>query len=96
VEQGGKQISTLDLFGRNFVVLTGPEGGNWRDAACTVSQQLKVPIDVYQFDLGTAYGLMPQGAMMVRPDALSHGVRKMAARIRREGFSTRCDPFWAG
>jgi 2-polyprenyl-6-methoxyphenol hydroxylase-like FAD-dependent oxidoreductase len=68
LERGGKQISTLDLFGSNFVVLAAAEGGSWCDAAQAVSQQIGVPIDAYQFDLGTAYGLMPQGAVLVRPD----------------------------
>jgi putative polyketide hydroxylase len=58
VEQEGKQISTWICSG---VI-------SWCDAAHAVSQQIAVPIDAYQFDLGTAYGLMPQGAVLVRPD----------------------------
>jgi hypothetical protein len=33
LERQGKQISTLDLFGSHFVLLIGPEGQNWKDAA---------------------------------------------------------------
>jgi len=68
VGQEGKQISTMDLFGSNFVLLAGAEGGAWCDAAHAVSKQMATPIDTYQYDLGTAYGLMPQGAVLVRPD----------------------------
>jgi len=68
LEQGGKQISTLDLFGGNFVVLAGTEGRLWTEAAQAVSRQLAVPIDAYQFELGDAYGFTSQGAVLVRPD----------------------------
>jgi hypothetical protein len=30
LERDGGRLSTLDLFGRNFVLLAGPEGEAWR------------------------------------------------------------------
>ena len=33
LDRDGRRLSTLDLFGRNFVLLAGPEGGSWCDAA---------------------------------------------------------------
>src|SRR5262249_46487338 len=33
LERRGERVSTLDLFGLDMVVLSGPEGEPWRDAA---------------------------------------------------------------
>jgi 2-polyprenyl-6-methoxyphenol hydroxylase-like FAD-dependent oxidoreductase len=79
VERNGKRISTLDLFGRSFVLLTGPEGECWCEAAQAVASRFKgLELDVYRVggaDLRdpenrfcTAYGLSPAGACLVRPD----------------------------
>ena len=48
LERDGARISTLDLFGDRFVVLTGPNGGAWRAAADEVASALGVAIDVWQ------------------------------------------------
>ncbi|HEY4460829.1 MAG TPA: FAD-dependent monooxygenase [Pseudonocardiaceae bacterium] len=53
-------ISTLDLFGTDFVLLTGPNGQDWHSPTLT-SHQLT----------GTAcaaYGITTSGAVIVRPD----------------------------
>jgi 2-polyprenyl-6-methoxyphenol hydroxylase-like FAD-dependent oxidoreductase len=63
-----KKLSTLDLYGKNFVVLTGPDGAAWRDAASKATKELNIPIDVHSYDLCDAYGITPQGAVLVRPD----------------------------
>ena len=63
----GGTISTLDLFGRNFVLLAGPEGQAW----CECAQQLKAELDIHRMDAGAfpdAYGITPSGAVLVRPD----------------------------
>ena len=76
----GTTISTLDLFGTNFVVLTGIEGGAWQAAAAEASKALSVPIDFWQVggeggleDMERrfldAYELEPGGAVLVRPDS---------------------------
>jgi putative polyketide hydroxylase len=57
--------STLDLFGKSFVFLTAGDGAAWQEAARAH------PIDVHQVthpDFCDAYGISPQGAVLVRPD----------------------------
>jgi 2-polyprenyl-6-methoxyphenol hydroxylase-like FAD-dependent oxidoreductase len=80
VERDGAPISTLDLFGEHFVVLTGPEGNAWRAPAEEAARTLGLPIDVWQIggmqglrDVDgrflEAYALEPAGAVLVRPDS---------------------------
>jgi 2-polyprenyl-6-methoxyphenol hydroxylase-like FAD-dependent oxidoreductase len=80
LKRGNATISTLDLFGKNFVVLTGPDGGAWRARTERAAQALAIPIDVWQIDgeggledvderFLDAYGLGSAGAVLVRPDA---------------------------
>lgn len=71
-------LSTLDLFGRVFTLLTGPEGGGWCGVAAEIADALGVPIDCYRIgspglrDAAGAftegYGLAEDGAVLVRPD----------------------------
>jgi putative polyketide hydroxylase len=75
---GGGPASTVDLYGRRFVLLAGPDGGAWAKAADAVSQRLGVPLHAYRFgvelaaagdaDGAAAHGLTPAGALLVRPD----------------------------
>ncbi len=75
----GRRISTLDLFGSSFVLLAGPSGRAWCEAAERVSRQLAVPLQALvvgaSSDLadpaGTwceTYGVSEAGAVLVRPD----------------------------
>jgi putative polyketide hydroxylase len=76
----GEQLSTLDLFGSHFVLLTGPEGQPWKDAARRAGEALHLPLDSYQIGAGAgelldtgrtfyrAYGIAASGAVIVRPD----------------------------
>ena len=74
----GGRLSTLDLFGRDFVLLAGPEGEAWRTAASAAAKELGVTLDVYLIgdngltDAGGsfpgAFGISPSGAVLVRPD----------------------------
>ncbi|MCW7945625.1 hypothetical protein AAW14_27335 [Streptomyces hygroscopicus] len=63
----GADGSVLDLFGPRFVLLTGPEPADsgWRPAV------QRLPLDVHALP-GTkacaAYGITPDGAVLVRPD----------------------------
>jgi 2-polyprenyl-6-methoxyphenol hydroxylase-like FAD-dependent oxidoreductase len=78
LDRDGTRLSTLDLFGRNFVLLAGPEGGAWKDAAPTVAKGLGVALDAYVVgsdglaDAGDSFpgsfGISPSGAVLVRPD----------------------------
>ena len=69
----------LDPFGLpGFTLLTGSDGGTWRDAAATFGAELAVPIACYA--VGSAgledrdgtfferFGLETTGAVLVRPD----------------------------
>jgi putative polyketide hydroxylase len=62
LERDGQRISTLDLFGSEFVLLAGPEGKAWEDAA------EGLPLVAYSDDIADAYGISPSGAALVRPD----------------------------
>lgn len=79
VDRDGKQISTLDLFGSGFTLLTGDDGASWVDAAASASAALGVPITVHRIGPNgdavdpdgswvATTGLAPDGALLVRPD----------------------------
>jgi 2-polyprenyl-6-methoxyphenol hydroxylase-like FAD-dependent oxidoreductase len=61
LERDGDRISSLDLFGRRFVLLVGAEGDAWLGA--------DAPVDVCRdAAFHEAYGISPSGAVIVRPD----------------------------
>lgn len=72
----GEKISTLDLFGHDWVVLS--EDPRWADAATSTSRTLDIPVDFVRIgadatpvdgqSFDTAYGLTGTGASLVRPD----------------------------
>jgi 2-polyprenyl-6-methoxyphenol hydroxylase-like FAD-dependent oxidoreductase len=77
VRRDGDRVSTLDLVGPGFTLLTGADGARWSDAAAATSAALDVPIDVHgiggdRVDPEGAWaaitGLKPDGAVLVRPD----------------------------
>jgi putative polyketide hydroxylase len=79
VQHGGRRVSTLDLLGRGFTVLTGDDGARWIDVAAAASAALSVPITIHRIgsagdvlDADGAWaqvtGLAPGGALLVRPD----------------------------
>lgn len=81
LERAGQRISSLDLFGTRFVLLIGATAKGWAQIARNVATQLKLDLDIYQIgnfgeaDLKeldvswhTAYGVKPDGAVLVRPD----------------------------
>lgn len=79
IEYQGKRISTLDLFGTGFVLLAGPEGVAWREAARLVATRLGIELTAYCIgptgDLLSPEGSWPSkavsgdaGALLVRPD----------------------------
>jgi hypothetical protein len=78
LERAGTRLSTIDLFGRGFVLLAGPDGKPWCDEARTVAGALGVPLEALRVgdDLHDgdgawtgAYGVEADGAVLVRPDA---------------------------
>jgi hypothetical protein len=79
VQHGGRRMSTLDLLGGSFTVLTTDDGARWAEAAAAVSAALGVPIAVHQIGRSgdaldcdgawaQATGLGAGGALLVRPD----------------------------
>jgi 2-polyprenyl-6-methoxyphenol hydroxylase-like FAD-dependent oxidoreductase len=73
----GAEQSTLDLYGRDFVVLAGPDGESWCAAARAVGASLGLPVHAYRIGadvtaatgaLEDIYGTGPAGAVLVRPD----------------------------
>jgi len=75
----GKEVSILDLFGNNFVLLTGVDSGAWAEAVCDVSSKLGININVYRVGLSgdfiaqenvfrELYGIENGGAVLIRPD----------------------------
>jgi hypothetical protein len=72
----GQRLSTIDLFGRDYVLLTGPDGSAWVDAARSVTD---TGVEAYRIGRGgdladvegrwaAAYGVTDGGAVLVRPD----------------------------
>jgi putative polyketide hydroxylase len=79
VERNGKRISTLDLFGKGFILLAGADGSEWVEVAKKLSLTLGVELAGYclgpegdlvtqkaVFETGT--GITSIGAILVRPD----------------------------
>jgi 2-polyprenyl-6-methoxyphenol hydroxylase-like FAD-dependent oxidoreductase len=56
--------STLDLFGRGFVLLTGPEGDVWSAPPGVEAHVISAP------GFAEAYGIGPAGASLIRPDGV--------------------------
>ena len=79
LRRGDAKISSLDLFGNGFVLLTGPQGSAWTAAFGRIapgypglplashrvgSSELRDPASEFP----KAYGVGPDGASLVRPD----------------------------
>jgi 2-polyprenyl-6-methoxyphenol hydroxylase-like FAD-dependent oxidoreductase len=68
----GGQMSTLDLFGRGFVLLTSPDGAQWIDASRAAARQITgLDFDAHVItspEFATAHGIGDSGAVLVRPD----------------------------
>ncbi len=77
VTVGGAERSTIDLFGSGFTVLAGSAAESWGAAADAAGDAFGVPVDVHRVGddvndasgtLETAFGIGPDGAVLVRPD----------------------------
>ncbi|HFK1449037.1 TPA: FAD-dependent oxidoreductase [Bacillus pacificus] len=75
----GKEASILDLFGNNFVLLTGVDNSSWAEAVFDVSSKLGINIKVYSVGLRgdfitqenvfcELYGIENEGVVLIRPD----------------------------
>jgi hypothetical protein len=70
-------LSSLDLFGPSFTLLTAEGGAAWRAAADAAASELRIPIASYTIGgtglqdrsgFARVYGLESDGAALVRPD----------------------------
>jgi putative polyketide hydroxylase len=79
VERDGKRISTLDLLDGRFVLLAGPAGAPWREAASGAAASIGLDLAAYRLGADgdlldpengwqTRMGSSPEGAVLVRPD----------------------------
>ncbi|MET7733913.1 FAD-dependent monooxygenase [Streptomyces sp. NPDC005402] len=83
VRHRGERISTLDLYERSLVLLSGagaPSG--WHEAAVRLAEETSVPLTSYRLgegpdaeltpegdaDWAAVHGTTPEGAVLVRPD----------------------------
>lgn len=79
VQQEGQRISTLDLCGNGFTLLSGTDGSAWRDVALKTAASLD--IDITAFCIGpngdlvsskqqweSLAGISSKGALLIRPD----------------------------
>lgn len=48
LRKNGETISTLDLFGRNFVLLAGPRGSAWCGSARAAAKHAGIELDAYE------------------------------------------------
>ncbi|WP_042387317.1 FAD-dependent oxidoreductase [Streptacidiphilus melanogenes] len=84
VNRDGVRLSTLDLYERGPVLLTGPGGRAWHEAGLRVAEELGVPLECHRIggepgpgsvlqpdegaDWAQAHGVAEDGAVLVRPD----------------------------
>jgi len=75
----GARLSTVDLFGRGFVLLAGHRGAPWCEAAQKISDASRLPLEAFVVGDGgdvsdpeanwlATYGIDDDGAVLVRPD----------------------------
>jgi putative polyketide hydroxylase len=78
LERGGERTSTIDLLGGRFVLLAGPRGEAWVEAASSMALPSRPELVAYTIGGDKiadpdgawlmAYELEPGGAVLVRPD----------------------------
>jgi 2-polyprenyl-6-methoxyphenol hydroxylase-like FAD-dependent oxidoreductase len=79
LQRDGSRVSTHDLIDMRFMLLAGPEGEPWRDAASAVAGSLGIPLSAHTVGAGadigdpdggwmSAYDIAAHGAVLVRPD----------------------------
>jgi putative polyketide hydroxylase len=79
VRRDGQGISTLDLLDGRFLLLIGPAGTSWQQAAPAVAGSLGIDLAAYRLgadgdlldledDWPAKMGMSAEGAVLVRPD----------------------------
>jgi hypothetical protein len=66
LQKGAERISVLDLFGRNFVLLTGPDANAWSECAAAAAREVRVPLDIHAIgeSRGKSVGNFPSQSTM--------------------------------
>ena len=81
VDRDGTDASVLDVLGDGFVLLAGPKGQPWCDAADSVAESLGVTLTAHRVapdgtlvdassSFSEAFGTGTDGAVLVRPDGV--------------------------
>jgi 2-polyprenyl-6-methoxyphenol hydroxylase-like FAD-dependent oxidoreductase len=89
LERRGQKTSTIDLFGRSFVLLAAVEGAAWVDAAREAARAFTgLELETYLVggrdlvdpngEFASAYGLSSSGAALIRPDGFVAWRAKMS------------------
>ncbi|MCQ4041239.1 FAD-dependent oxidoreductase [Streptantibioticus rubrisoli] len=80
LRRDGVRLSSLDLYERSLVLLSGAHGGRWYEAGRRVGERLGLPLECHRVgpgldlvpepdaDWAQAHGTSPDGAVLVRPD----------------------------
>ena len=98
----GSRVSTIDLFGRSFVLLSTFEGARWCASACAAANRFKnLELEAHcvgtallrdpDLRFGEAYGLAGSGAVLVRPDGFvawrATGLASDAEKVMEHTFA---------
>jgi putative polyketide hydroxylase len=79
LRRGDHRVSTLDLVGQGFTVLTGDAGAQWCASAAVAADTLGVPVSAHSIGVdgdiidvdgqwAATTGLTPEAALLIRPD----------------------------
>jgi 2-polyprenyl-6-methoxyphenol hydroxylase-like FAD-dependent oxidoreductase len=78
LQRNGERVSTIDLFGRGFVLLTGPDGRPWLEALDELAASPWPEVAFHTVGAGDlsdpddgfldAYAIGHNGAVLIRPD----------------------------
>lgn len=68
IEHRGERVSTLDLAGKRLVLLAGPGGAGWVEAACGIGRLECVQLA--DGAVASSVGLAADGALLLRPDGV--------------------------
>jgi putative polyketide hydroxylase len=97
IARGGARISSLDLFGREHVLLVGPSDAAWCEAARAAAEATGVAVRAVRLGADVedpdhrwpgAFGVKASGALLVRPDGFVAWRSKAAAPSAESAATT--------
>ncbi|MBY8883084.1 FAD-dependent oxidoreductase [Actinacidiphila acidipaludis] len=88
VRLDGRRLSTLDLYERAPVLLSGPDAADWHEAGRRVAERTGVPLECYRVGVD----LIPEGGGEEAPDwaRLHNTTDEGAVLVRPDGFTAWC------